>query len=499
MEWFDKDTRIEGWKLFLKTVFYPLRVWLVLLFVLFVGFILTIYFKNSYIIEVMISLSPFYVNYKIGIIGTLGTLVLTVVISSYSDTKGDITSSYNYARGFAYQQYAMWVTHFLGITWFMNFIYRLWMRVDVSKIQDEGRNSLSWWDISNHGKICGKTPDIFESIIDKNSIPTWIFIFLSWFVLSVSYQLKNKMFNLYQSVHGIYKDIYRLEKKDKESYRIAQSIILVKEEGIHRDNYEKFLYSYVSNLFPGEKSGKNYTGYLGFSKIYIWGSIIFMIANIIIYSLQTVISTGFLHLLFGYNFKFNILSFAGISLINTMVSAFITLLGFYGRDIPVDSKFFKDIKFYIKGVPVMIFSFMGSGLNFTSSVLVFYVKDDIKDPDSSVIVAFLLGDVLFFTLVVFVIYSWIFKLNYIHYIGYCTAVLKEIIFIHGINRFYNLRPKEEEYNFQGVNFNVIVIAKIVYMEEFARKLYRDLAHQSDKDMNMEKDLQLIYRKIRMTN
>ena len=37
------------------------------------------------------------------------------------------------------------------------------------------------------------------------------------------------------------------------------------------------------------------------------------------------------------------------------------------------------------------------------------------------------------------------------------------------------------------------------MEEFARKLYRDLAHQSDKDMNMEKDLQSVYRKIRMDN
>jgi len=49
------------------------------------------------------------------------------------------------------------------------------------------------------------------------------------------------------------------------------------------------------------------------------------------------------------------------------------------------------------------------------------------------------------------------------------------------------------------NFNVVIIAKIVYMEEFARKLYRDLAHQSDKDMNMEKDLQSVYRKIRMDN
>lgn len=135
MEWFDKDTRVEGWKLFLKTIFYPLGVWGILLVVLFLGFMLTTYFKNSYIIESMISFLPFYVNYKMGIIGTLGTLVLTVIISSYGDTKGDIKSSYDYARGFAYQQYAKWITHFLGITWFMDFIYRVWVRIDISEIK----------------------------------------------------------------------------------------------------------------------------------------------------------------------------------------------------------------------------------------------------------------------------------------------------------------------------------------------------------------------------
>ena len=504
MEWFDKDTRVEGWKLFLKTIFYPLGVWGILLVVLFLGFMLTTYFKNSYIIESMISFLPFYVNYKMGIIGTLGTLVLTVIISSYGDTKGDIKSSYDYARGFAYQQYAKWITHFLGITWFMDFIYRVWVRIDISEIKKEHQIFLSWWDTSNHGKFFGKTPDIFESIINKDNIPTWIFIFLSWFVLSVSYQLKNKMFNLYQSIHGIYKNIYSLEQKNKESYRIAQNIISIKEEGSYKNNYEKHLYSYVSDLFPGEKSGKYYTGYLGLTKDYTWGIPRFVSPNIIIFLLQSGVSIMLLRLLFGYNFNFNISSFVYITIINTAFSVSIAFYGFYVRDIPVNSNFRRSIKFYAKGFPVIMLAFVGSGLNFTLSALGFYVKDDVKDPDDSIFTAFFLTDVLIFAIVVIVFYSWIFQMNYIHYIKYCTTLLKaaiglEIISLYGINRFYDVNLNEIEHNFLNENFNVVIIAKIVYMEEFARKLYRDLAHQSDKDMNMEKDLQSVYRKIRMDN
>lgn len=504
MEWFDKDTRIEGWKLFLKTVFYPLMVWGVLLFVLFVGFILTIYFKNSYIIEFMISFLPFYVNYKIGIIGALGTLVLTVIISSYGDTKGDIKSSYDYARGFAYQKYATWITHFLGITWFMDFIYRVWVRIDISEIKKEHQIFLSWWDTSNHEKFLRKTPDIFGFIINKDNIPTWIFIFLSWFVLSVSYQLKNKMFKLYQSIHGIYKNIYSLEQNNKESYRIAQNIISIKEEGSYKNNYEKHLYSYVSDLFPGEKSGKYYTGYLGFSKVYSWGIPQFVIPNIIIFLLQSGVSIILLHSFFGYNFNFNVSSFVYITIINTVFSVLIAFYGFYAGDIPVNSNFLRSIKFYIKGFPVVMLAFVGGGLNLAFSALWFYVKGDVNDPDDSTFTTFLLIDVLIFAIVVFIFYSWIFRRNYIHYIKYCTTLLKaaiglEIISLYGRNRFYDVNLNEKAYNFQNENFNVVVIAKIVYMEEFARKLYRDLAHQSNKDMNMEKDLQFIYRKIRMNN
>ena len=117
------DSDIGGKKFFWRSVTLPIFLWFYTF--LFFGFILymSILNNNIEIFENFISFIPYLLNFETGIIVTFGTLLLTLFINMYTENKSDWVSKYDYIRGFAYQRYVTLIAYFLGIVWFIDFLY----------------------------------------------------------------------------------------------------------------------------------------------------------------------------------------------------------------------------------------------------------------------------------------------------------------------------------------------------------------------------------------
>lgn len=245
MEWIDLDVGKKSWSNFWKTVLYPLCIWILIIMFLYFWLITATNFKNLEIFENTIAFIPFIIGSTIGVMSTLGTLVLTLFIHVRSETKYITLNSES--RSAAYQKYATLITHFLGGVWFWTFLYRIWI-IPNGHLDN---------NIPNHGKFFSNPVKI------DIDIPIWIFLFLSWFVLSVGYQLSNQIYGYRQGLINLQKLIYKFEKYRTDDYRLSRDVLTLM--GYEAENVNSNISKDLKSVFPG-KSGKLYIGYMGDSK-----------------------------------------------------------------------------------------------------------------------------------------------------------------------------------------------------------------------------------------
>lgn len=238
MNWVSYEGDKKGWELFRKSIFLPIYTWIFISMLIFLLFENFINLRNIDIFETIISIIPFFISFKIGILVTLGTLLLTVFINAKSEFSSKWKTPYEYIYRFAYQKYVISIAYFLGISWYITFIYRLWLSLDIKTIHNFlGGDKISW-DPCAHGVLFGSE---VLSDSDAQDIPNWIFLFLSWFVLSVVVYMNNYELLTHDKVMYAYREIKKIRSIDKSSYKISRKIYDLQKINQHLNLERKIL------------------------------------------------------------------------------------------------------------------------------------------------------------------------------------------------------------------------------------------------------------------
>ena len=216
MNWLSLDEEREGWKLLWRSVLVPVYVWLfVIFFLIFIAI-----FPNKYIFENVLSFIPYIISFRLGIITTFGALILTLYINMYSESK-EWSNPQEYEHIFAYQKYATLISWFLGAVWFINFLYITWRDAKIPEnIQKDFLTGV--WEEGNHGKFMG-----FDVSLDSD-IPLWVFLFMSWFILSISVHMSNNGVSIHHTIMASYKEINALHLvNNRNSDNLSKKIIKI--------------------------------------------------------------------------------------------------------------------------------------------------------------------------------------------------------------------------------------------------------------------------------
>lgn len=216
MNWLSLDEEREGWKFFWRSVLFPVYVWLLIIFFL----IFIAFFPNKYIFENVLSFFPYIISFKLGIITTFGSLILTLYINMHSETK-EWSNPQEYKYIFAYQKYAKLISWFLGVVWFVNFLYITWREANIPEnIKKVFLTGV--WEEDNHGRFMG-----FDTILDPD-IPSWVFLFMSWFILSISLHMSNNEVSIHHTIMAAYKEINVLHLvNNRNSDNLGNKIIKI--------------------------------------------------------------------------------------------------------------------------------------------------------------------------------------------------------------------------------------------------------------------------------
>ena len=216
MNWLSLDEEREGWKFFWHSILFPMYFWLFNIFFL----LCVALFPNKYIFENTLSFIPYIISFRLGIIATFGALILTLYINVRTETKG-WSNPKEYKYSFAYQKYAKLISYFLGMVWFMNFIYVAWRDANIP----EGIKKVflaGVWEDDSHGKFIG------ADVAVDSDIPLWVFLFLSWFVLSISVYMSNNEVSIHHTIMTAYKEIDALHRASNiNSYNLSKKIIKI--------------------------------------------------------------------------------------------------------------------------------------------------------------------------------------------------------------------------------------------------------------------------------
>ena len=202
MNWLSLDEERDGWKFFWHSILLPIYFWLFIICLLF----LMAYMPNKYIFENILSFIPYIISFRLGIIATFGALILTLYINVHTETK-EWSTPQEYKYSFAYQKYAKLISYFLGIVWFMNFLYVAWRDANIP----EGIKRIflaGIWENDNHGKFMG------ADVAVDSGIPLWVFLFLSWFVLSISVYMSNNKVSIHHTIMAACKEVSVIYKNN---------------------------------------------------------------------------------------------------------------------------------------------------------------------------------------------------------------------------------------------------------------------------------------------
>lgn len=332
MNWVSPEGDKKGWELFRKSIVLPIYIWIFITILTFLLFAFSINLRNIDIFETIISFIPFFISFKIGIIVTLGTLLLTVFINVKSEFSSKWKSPYEYIYRFAYQKYVVFIAYFLGISWYITFIYRLWLSFDIKTIHDflGGEDKISW-NPCVHGVLWGSE---VLSGSDAQDIPQWIFLFLSWFVLSIVVYMNNYEFLMHEKVMYSYREIKKIRSIDKSSYKISRKIYDLHKIGKRLDLKCKIL----TRIFPGKGEKTSFLQSISYApKIILKGRKNIIICYIIISISQIIYLIFVPGNIISINVDFNLMRrplFLAIGIfVIILVSSIITIVFYIYKDI----------------------------------------------------------------------------------------------------------------------------------------------------------------------
>lgn len=298
MNWLNLTHEDRARKMFWKSVWLPPLIWIYILLFLYVSLFFSIGQKNLTIFSNIISAIPYYISFKTGVITTFGMLILTLFLNVHSETKFDWSSPNEYIRGFAYQRYAYLITYFLSIVWFMNFMYGLWRKYAPTDIL----NSLVSHNLIELHEV-NKYKFLDNYIQNDNGIPLWIFLFLSWFTISVSQYLNNPNYSRHHVVMSSYKEISELSGQYVGYYFLSKIIIAWHKKGESRCSFvDEFI-----EVIPKKSTKKGPIKYVGELFPYVLrGLKVIIPVHIVLIILHTIWVTCSLRKFYGIELEINI-------------------------------------------------------------------------------------------------------------------------------------------------------------------------------------------------
>ena len=237
MKWLSKEDERKVWIVFWKSFWYPTCVWFIcILFIFSISYLIVTFpekINRSNIFEEVwvkfneiIPIIPSGVNFQISIITMSGTLILTLFVNSRNENTW--SSPREYIRKSAYRKYIWLITHFLGSVWFLSFL---------CKVSNMGINS---------------------------DVPAWLFLFLSWFVLSIYTHIDKTDISVHNKVMSSYRDLVKLEMENKYLGEVSVHVY-----EIHTQNkainkwawYNRML----KKIIPGTMKSDKLTSLIGYS------------------------------------------------------------------------------------------------------------------------------------------------------------------------------------------------------------------------------------------
>lgn len=332
-------------KFFWQSVRLPIFIWLFIS--LFFGFILYMSIMNNNIVifENIISFIPYLLNFETGIIVTFGTLLLTLFINLHVENKSEWVSKHDYIRGFAYQRYVTLITYFLGIIWFIEFIYRVWASIDLATLPiQKNLKDNKIWDIDNHGKFFGNEV--------PGDVPLWAFLFLSWFVISMWFYIYNSKFAIHYQVISSYKEISYISSQNKMSHNLAKAVVKIhsiSDIDRHKNSKKADWRDSIRSIFPGNKKSKGSIYYIGKFRSEIMRDLwLFIPIYIVITSFHVLWVICSLNTFYGTKFEIRLGNFFMITFWSILMGGLLIFLGFFSGLIQ-NLKMMIDTNIYKKG------------------------------------------------------------------------------------------------------------------------------------------------------
>lgn len=243
MNWLSKEDEKKSWRMFRESFWYPARVWLTCISIMYcISFsIVTFPEKNRDRIileeawekfkEIIVFIQS-GINFQIAVISMFGTLILTIFINSRNENTW--SSPEEYARKSAYRRYVWTIMHFLGSVWFLSFLCKIF---NVGIYSD---------------------------------VPAWLFLFLSWFVLSIETHIDKTDVSAHNKVMSPYRKLVKLEAENKYLDKLSTYIYELHTQDAKDAKvwYNRML----KTIVPGNIKGDKLISLVGYS-LYIMGGL----------------------------------------------------------------------------------------------------------------------------------------------------------------------------------------------------------------------------------
>lgn len=504
MKWISiSDSDIKGKKFFWRSVGLPVLWWLFISLTMGIILYVSILNNNIILFENIISAIPYLLNFEKSIVATFGTLLLTLFINAHAENKSEWSSTYDYIRGFAYQRYVNLIAWFLSTVWFINFIYRVWSSINlaifpISNIPGQDLQGKNIWDIDNHGKFLGNEV--------PGDIPSWVFLFLSWFVISMSLYMYNNKFAIHYQVISSYEDISYISSQDKTSHKLAQAIIKIHEtsdKNRYKESKKAEWRDNIKTIFPGNKKSKGAIYYIGkFRSEILRVLYIFIPMYIVIISCHVSWVIYSLNTFYGANFEIRTENSVIIIIWSLWMGALLVTIGFFSGQIP-KLKIMNDTNIYKKGKLRVFYYGIHAYLILIESVIfmpnfiyaiMFHAGESKPKYD---------GSTVWYSMIIPIIAS--ISILHIFYIIFMSKRIKKVL-QKRTELVYDI------YNRYGIDkdlfkINIFYIARIVYLEMNVDDSYREYVtlHESfgtaedSVEYNYKDDLEKAYKVAKKNN
>lgn len=465
MNWLNLAYEDRARKMFWKSVWIPVLIWVYILLLLYVSLFFSIGQKDLTIFSNIISAIPYYISFKTGVITTFGMLILTLFLNVHSETKFDWSSPTEYVRGFAYQRYAYLITYFLSIVWFINFIYVLWRKYTPTDFL----NSLASYKVIKLHEI-DKYKFLDNYIQIDNGIPLWVFLFLSWFTISVSQYLSNANYSTHHIVMSSYKEISELSSQYIGYYFLARIIITWHKKGQLEHNC--FINKFVEVIpeRPNKRSPVKYIGEL--SPYILQGLKVIIPVHVVLIVLHIMWVIYSLKRFYGIELEINtsnVLTIIISSIICSVLFGSVSIMYWMNVIIKIEviKRIYKKMNVFslVYWINLLILGVFES-LIFTSNLLtlLFIYINNYKGPtevDDSIIWFSMFIPIIFSTFIIHIRYRRIAKKQLKKFEVYFNELFKKIESSYR-GKYWQLFTIDAE------KINVYTIARIVYLESRAK-------------------------------